>query len=447
MKYQETDVLELKQELTADVKKEILSFLNTDGGTVVIGVKDDGEIVPITDNAIRDNLDTTISSWIQEAFYPRPYNLIKHHFNDDDVMVIEIQGGHEKPYYLKEKGPKPSGVYKRVGRSCRQASEDEILSMIMESKGYYYEKDLSEEQELTFKYFFSTCEDQNIPHTKRNLKSLNIITSDNKYTNLGLLLSDQSPILVKFAKYDSEMNFVVKKEFSGSILKVLDNVLEHVSNYNDVSAVIDGKSFKRIETVSYPGSCLREGILNAFAHADYFIRSNIKVELFPDSLKITNPGGIYKASLDDIMSGVQTYRNPGLVNILNKLKYIENFGTGIPRIMQSYSSVEANPVFNPSLNFFMLTLPNLNAMSDPIGDPIDDPLSDPIAERLTDFELILLSTIRANPGCNASKLLEIMKEKDDKATLDKIKNSLKRNLTNLCEFRGPRNSGGYYLKN
>ena len=31
--------------------------------------------------------------------------------------------------------------------------------------------------------------------------------------------------------------------------------------------------------------------------------------------------------------------------------------------------------------------------------------------------------------------------------IDKIKNSLKRNLVNLCEFRGPRNSGGYYLKN
>lgn len=94
----------------------------------------------------------------------------------------------------------------------------------------------------------------------------------------------------------------------------------------------------------------------------------------------------------------------------------------------------------------MLTLPNLNYLSDPIGDPINDPLSDPIATKLTDFELILLSTIKENPGCNATKLLEIIKKKDDKATIDKIKNSLKRNLVNLCEFRGPRNSGGYYLK-
>lgn len=125
----------IKARVNCRCKKEILSFLNTDGGSVVIGVKDDGEILPITDNAIRDIIDTTISSWIQEAFYPRPYNLIKHYYNADDVMVIEIQGGNEIPYYLKEKGPKPSGVYKRVGRSCRQASEDEILSMIMESKG------------------------------------------------------------------------------------------------------------------------------------------------------------------------------------------------------------------------------------------------------------------------------------------------------------------------
>lgn len=78
-------------------------------------------------------------------------------------------------------------------------------------------------------------------------------------------------------------------------------------------------------------------------------------------------------------------------------------------------------IFNPSLNFFMLTLPNLNYLS----DPINDPLSDPIATKLTDFELILLSTIKENPGCNATKLLEIIKKKDDKATIDKIKNSLK----------------------
>ena len=375
MKYNENDQVELKREFTDDIKKEIIAFLNTKGGTIYVGVDDNGVIFPITNNRERDDIDTKIGNWIQNSFYPDALSYIKHYFNEDGVMVIDVKEGDNKPYYLREKGPKSSGVYKRVGRSARPVSDDEILSMIMESKGFSYEKEISDEQSLTFKKFDSICEDNGISHNKRQYKSLGLINSDGLYTNLALLMSDQSPIEVKFAKYDKKLNFTVKSIYKGSLMKILEDVLEHASRYNDVSAVIDGKSFKRIETISYPGVCLREGILNAFCHADYFIRSNIKIEFYDNKVKITNPGGIYKASLEDIMSGIQTYRNPGLVKIMNKLGYIENFGTGIPRILEAYENSNAKPEFVPSENFFVLTLPNLN---DPTNDPVIDQVNDSI---------------------------------------------------------------------
>ena len=71
------------------------------------------------------------------------------------------------------------------------------------------------------------------------------------------------------------------------------------------------------------------------------------------------------------MDGVQTYRNPGLVNILNKLHYIENFGTGISRIIEAYANSNKKPVFDPSDNFFILTLLNLNYI-DQINDQVND---------------------------------------------------------------------------
>ena len=64
---------------------------------------------------------------------------------------------------------------------------------------------------------------------------------------------------------------------------------------------------------------------NAFCHSNYFIRSNIGIEFFDDEVKITNPGGNYQITLEQIFDGVQKYRNSGLVNILSKLHYIENF--------------------------------------------------------------------------------------------------------------------------
>ncbi len=75
-----------------------------------------------------------------------PTHLVKHYFNENGILVIEVNEGYDKPYYLREKGPKPAGVYKRVGRSIRKVNEDEILRMIMSSKNYIYENDISEEQ-------------------------------------------------------------------------------------------------------------------------------------------------------------------------------------------------------------------------------------------------------------------------------------------------------------
>ena len=444
MKYEESNQVELKLELKDEIKNEIVAFLNTEGGTIYVGVSDNGDVIGFSDTKERDEIDSKLSNWIQEAFFPLPSNLIRHYFNSDNVLVIDIKKGDEKPYYLKEKGPKPSGVYKRVGRSTRKANESEILLMLLESKDYSYENDISEEQELTFKYFIEVCKQNDISYDKRNLRSLGIIDKNGLYTNLGFLLSDQSSMVVKFAKYDKHLNFTVKKEFGGSLLKALDNVLDAAGTYNDVSAIIDGSSWKRIEKVSYPGASLREGILNAIAHANYFIRSNIKIEFYDDKVKITNPGGIYQATLEQILEGVQTYRNPRLVNILNKLNYIENFGTGIPRILEAYANSEQKPVFEPSENFFILRLPNLNYV-DPVNDPANDPVNDPIYDELNDFELAIMRIIKNNPGLNAPKILEILFHDYPDSTIDMVKNALKRKLAKYCKFEGSFKSGGYII--
>ena len=433
--YKETETVELKQELNESVKKEIIAFLNSFGGKIIIGVDDNGIAKPITNSKTKDDMDKKIGNWIDDVFYPKPTNLIKFYFNSDDVMVIEVKEGMDKPYYLKEKGPRPSGVYRRVGRSARQVSEEDIRLMLLQSNSVSFEEGVSEEQELTFDTFFNELDKENIKHDIRQLKALKLINKDNEYTNLALLLSDQSPIKIKFAKYDKEMNFVTKQVFEGSLLKALNNVIEKSNIYNDTKAIINGKTFKRIEKQSYPDKALREAFLNAFIHADYLIRSNIKIEFYDDCVKITNPGGIYNATLEDILGGIQTYRNPNLVNVLYKMNYIENFGTGIPRIINEYKNSRRQPVFNVTHNFFSLVIPNANIEDDPIDDPIDDPLND--------FELILLKTIKENPGLNVPKLLMKMNNKD--ITKDKIKNSLKRKLSHYVEFKGSKSSGGYYI--
>ena len=200
--YEESARVELKEVLTEDVRNEIDAFLNTHGGTIYIGVDNNGKVKPISDSKERDYIDSKVSNWIRDVYYPIPSTLLNCYFNGDNVYVIEIKEGNNKPYYFKEKGPKPSGVFIREGRSTRKATESEILMMIMESNRYSYEDDISDEQDLTFKYFFEICDENDIAHDKRHLKSLRLISKDDKYTNLAFMLSDQSTITAKFAKYD-----------------------------------------------------------------------------------------------------------------------------------------------------------------------------------------------------------------------------------------------------
>ena len=105
---------------------------------------------------------------------------------------------------MKNKGPKPSGVFKRVGSSTRNANEDEILMMIMQSHNYIYEGESAEEQDLSFKQFERILSNNEISLNARLYKTLGLKNSEGKYTNLGYIMSDQSPVAVKFAEYDAQ---------------------------------------------------------------------------------------------------------------------------------------------------------------------------------------------------------------------------------------------------
>lgn len=94
-------------------------------------------------------------------------------------------------------------------------------------------------------------------------------------------------------------------------------------------------------------------ISNAIIHADYSAHKSIRLEFYEDRCRITSPGGLFNASMDEIMKGTQTYRDYKLVNIFDKLDLIENFGTGIPRTLDAYKGEKRQPVFEAAEIFSM----------------------------------------------------------------------------------------------
>ena len=143
----ENEKMEFKAQMTEDLYKEIVAFANTDGGTVYIGVDDQGNVVGV-DNV--DDIYTRITNGIRDAILPDVTIFIKYVLQENRVIRIEVGEGTFKPYYLKAKGMKPSGVYIRQGACSAPASPEQIRRMIKESDGDVFEVMRAMKQKLTF---------------------------------------------------------------------------------------------------------------------------------------------------------------------------------------------------------------------------------------------------------------------------------------------------------
>ena len=118
LKYEESNLVELKRSLNDDMIKEVIAFLNSYlGGTIYVGINDDGSFYNPTQEE-KDLNESRIINWIRdEAIYPNCSDFVDISYNEDQVLTIKINPGDKKPYYLKSKGLTPSGVYIRYGRN------------------------------------------------------------------------------------------------------------------------------------------------------------------------------------------------------------------------------------------------------------------------------------------------------------------------------------------
>ncbi len=359
--YNEDQKTELKVELTKDIKKEIVAFANTNDGTIYIGIDDDGKIVGLT-NAEKDL--EALSGMIREGIksdltlYTKIYI---EKINNKDIIIVKVSEAPNKPYYLSDKGLKSSGVYLRHGNVSVQASEKVIKKMLVESNSNSFESNISKEQNLHFDYLKCLFKQHNLEINDNKFKTLNIVDLNNRYTNLGLLLSDECPYSIKCAIFNgnNKLEFKDRKEFTGSVLKQANEAFEYLNLFNRIKGKIVG--LERVDTRDYPEYALREALLNAIIHRDYNFTGSILISLFDDRFEITSLGGLVKGlNMEDLYYGVSESRNPNLANVFYRLKYVESFGTGIERIFESYENYDKKPLLLNTKNTFKVVLYNVN---------------------------------------------------------------------------------------
>lgn len=362
----ESDTVKLKREVVPDICKEVIAFANTKGGTIYIGIADDGEIIGVHD---ADAVMLQVNNMVRDAIKPDVTMFVSYAVEDMDgrqIIRIGVQRGTNRPYYLGSKGLKPSGVYVRHGTSTDPATDSAIRQMIKESDGDSYESMRSLEQELTF-----TCAEKEFARHGLELghaqmKTLGMLTQENIFTNAAYLLSDQCTVSIKLATFagSGRLEFQDRRECSGSLFAQLEKAYAYIDMHNKNHSSFQG--LYRIDTRDYPEDALREALLNCCVHRDYAFSASTLVSIFEDRMEFVSVGGLVDGiELEDVLLGLSVCRNPKLAAIFYRLDLIEAYGTGLRKIMHAYDKSERKPQFQVTGNAFKIILPNTssNAMA------------------------------------------------------------------------------------
>ena len=424
MKFHESETIELKETYTSGIRKEIVAFANTKGGIIYIGVSDRGEIVGIDNadfvmqqlsNTLRDSIRPDISMFTNIEFLQE---------EDKTLLKITVNQGTKKPYYLSDKGIKPSGVYIRSGTTSAPATEDSIRMMIKTTDGDSFEKNRSMVQELTFNSLSEELEKRNLEFTEVQMENLGIMTLDKIYTNMGLLASDQCSHSIKFAIFQGIDKSVFKdrKEFTGSLFEQLTNAYKLIDFYNGTKA--NFHDLMRTDERDYPEDAIREALLNAIVHRDYSFSGSTLINIYIDRLEIISLGGLVSGlSLEAVMMGASQSRNERLAALFYRLKLIEAYGTGISKIISSYKKTGIEPIFENVEGAFRVILPNINTATNVINiDNLDveDERYLPILNIFSQQKEFTRKDVEDVMGIGTTHAINTIKEMIDKNLIKKI---------------------------
>ena len=335
----ESETVELKEIVVDDIKKEIIAFANCDGGKLYIGVNDDGIVVGI---ANPDEAIQKVSNMVRDSIKPDVTMFVRYDTMELDgktIVIVDLQRGTDRPYYLANKGLRPEGVYVRQGTSSVPSTDMTIRRMIKETDGDSFEDMRSLEQELTFQETNTEFKRRKIAFGLPQMKTLGILNADGIYTNLGLLLSDQCSHTVKTATFEgiNQNIFKDRREFSGSLLQQLNDAYDYIDLRNQTHATFD--KLLRVDQRDYPEVAIREALLNSLVHRDYSYSASTLISVYDDRIELVSVGGLVKGiSINDIMMGISVCRNSKLANVFYRLQLIEAYGTGMRKIVNAYEN-------------------------------------------------------------------------------------------------------------
>ena len=469
----ESEKIEFKENAKTNTYiKTVVAFANGNGGKIVFGVKDNKEIVGVENEfEVMDGIINAISDSCYPMIVP---DISLHTLENKTVILVEIEGGKKKPYYLKSKGVQ-KGTYIRSGATTRIIEEDYVLKeLVLEGENKYFDQQVCYGESVSDEEIEKFCEwleklarknsenDTEIRKITRNtLLNWKVLEEKNGRifpTNAYILLSGKEnwevsrKIQCGVFKGETRSIFVDKKEFEGSIIMQLEKAYQYVLEKINLGSDIVG--IYRVDKYEIPPKSIREVIANAVIHRSYLEPNDIQVALYDNRLEITSPGMLLSGvNVKRMKEGYSKLRNRAIASVFAYVNIIEKWGSGIPRIMneiRKYGLQEPEfiafendfrvNIYRKSYNTTQSTQGSTQGKTNTTQDISEKEKLD--IKNLTETDKTIINTIINNPEMSQKQIADNLNW-----TVNKVKYYMKKfKQKNILKYEGTSQNGKWEIQ-
>ncbi len=342
MTFEESEKIELKQKFNDALPKEIVAFLNTDGGIVYIGVNDDGSVCGVNN---QDEALKKIADILENQILPDPRHLVELGTKFVDmkhVIEIKIQKG-EALYYIKKYGRSSQGCYIRLGSTCRSMTEEQINlthNKYLDSKTKITEI-ASGIKAPTFQYLKLLLIEKGFNINENSFaENFHLLTKNGEYNKMAELLADKNEMSIKVVRFNGKEKadgIATRNEYGEKCLVVaMKQAFDYCSDVINETRTSFEKGV-RINTPRFDNDAFREVWFNACLHNNWADGTPPAIYIYTNRMEIISTGGLpANLSKEDFFKGISKPVNEELAKLFIRLDLMEQTGYGIPLITKHY---------------------------------------------------------------------------------------------------------------
>ena len=459
----ESEQLEFKAHLDENsIARNVTAMLNGRGGTILIGVNEEKNVVGVSTDIDAKNLLYLLMNKIRPS---APIDVQSVEYETKRVILISVWEGAQKPYLYD------GTIYQKIGAEGSIATPESVSKMLADRKesDYNWERMsiLSAEiEDLDMAEVRKTMDECNrlkggrMQDEEEFLMNEGLLRNGN-LTNACILLYAKNPVRfiphagIRLSVYssDSPADLIDTHVFDGCIFRNVDAIFQFIDMTYSKSVKVEG--LYRTEKWNYPMIAVREGVMNAIVHRDYnAVNGFMNILIFPKRMEITCYGKPLVNLTENLMSaGYSVLRNPDIAHHCYYRHLIEMMGTGIPRMIQDSKTNGFDlPEFTVDNDIVKVTFPNIIHLRE--GNNENDDLKhyfEGIVEGITEGKrndikpklVIILCVLHEHPGLRTNAIGE--RTNIPTKSIERYMDLLKK--AGVVYYSGGKNTGGYYLSN